>query len=136
MNRIRLCTLLEMLLVASVVRGNDPPAPQRPNTKPIISAAAATRSRPKDDKPARYNPDNAKRGIPWFAMLDADGKSMATSTGPKGNIGFPATRPEIDHFVKMLKRCRRKLSDGDIEELRATLTPPTKTAAQEARSVR
>ena len=30
-------------------------------------------------------------GIPWFAVVDADGKVLANSEGPKGNIGYPDT---------------------------------------------
>jgi thiol-disulfide isomerase/thioredoxin len=77
---------------------------------------------------ARYRPkDNG--GIPWFVFLDAKGKAVATSDGPKGNIGFPYEPHEITHFVGMLKASRQRLSDTDIETLRQSLTPPPKTAA-------
>src|ERR1017187_7350736 len=37
-------------------------------------------------------------GIPWFAVIDAQGKVLATSEGPKGNIGFPDTDIEGTPF--------------------------------------
>jgi thiol-disulfide isomerase/thioredoxin len=74
---------------------------------------------------ARYKAD-AEGGIPWFVFLDSKGKEIITSDGPKGNIGFPYEEWEIDHFVAMLKKARRRLTDQDIAELRKTLTPPDK----------
>jgi len=66
-------------------------------------------------------------GIPWFVILDAKGKPMATSDGPKGNIGFPATEEEIAHFVKMLDASKRLLTDSDIDLLKNSLAPQKKT---------
>jgi thiol-disulfide isomerase/thioredoxin len=78
---------------------------------------------------ARYNAKSKMSGIPWFVFLDAKGKAMATSDGPKGNIGFPFEAHEIVHFVAMLKSARNRISDAEIEELRRSLTPPTKEAS-------
>jgi thioredoxin-related protein len=64
-----------------------------------------------------------KGGIPWFAMLDAKGKALITSDGPEGNIGFPATDGEIAYFVTMLNRCKGRMTEREIADLRATLTP-------------
>ena len=59
-------------------------------------------------------------GIPWMAILDADGQSLATSNGLKGeNIGFPSSPPDIDYFLKMLKDTSQRLSDDDLQKLRA-----------------
>jgi thiol-disulfide isomerase/thioredoxin len=74
---------------------------------------------------AKYHPD-MEGGIPWFAILDAQGKAVATSDGPKGNIGFPAEPQEIEHFIKMLKSTRSKLTDDDVSALEKLLTPPAK----------
>ncbi len=65
----------------------------------------------------RFNPKES--GIPWFAFLDADGKVIATSTGPKGNTGFPSEPAEIEHFVSMLKTAG--LSAADTDALAASL---------------
>jgi thiol:disulfide interchange protein len=56
-------------------------------------------------------------GIPWFLFLDADGKVLATSDGPQGNIGFPAAPPELAHFRTMLEKSCVKLTRDDIAAL-------------------
>jgi len=67
-----------------------------------------------------------KGGIPWFVMLDAKGKALATSDAPEGNIGFPYTEAEIAYFVTMLNTCKRRLTDRDVAVLRESLIPPPK----------
>jgi uncharacterized protein (TIGR03067 family) len=74
---------------------------------------------------ARYNKDQ-KGGIPWFVVLDAKGKALVTSDGSKGNIGFPAEKDEIAHFVTMLNTTKKRITDKQIEELVKSLTPPKK----------
>jgi thioredoxin-related protein len=77
---------------------------------------------------SRYNPSK-KGGIPWLVLLDARGKSVATSDGPRGNIGFPSEPHEIDHFVAMLQAARHRLSAQDVARLRQLLTPAAGEAA-------
>jgi thiol-disulfide isomerase/thioredoxin len=77
----------------------------------------------------RYNASE-KGGIPWFVMLDANGKAVITSDGPKGNIGFPAEDHEVAYFVKMLEAAKRRLTEKDVEGLRKSLTPPAKAEAR------
>lgn len=61
-------------------------------------------------------------GIPWFVILDAEGKVLATSDAPgSGNVGFPAAPAEVDHFVSMLRAAKTNLSAGDIQTLATTL---------------
>lgn len=55
----------------------------------------------------------ATGGIPWFAILDGDGKALATSDGPKGNVGFPSQDEEIAHFDGMLTQAVPGMSAGD-----------------------
>lgn len=44
-------------------------------------------------------------GIPWIAILDADGKTLITSDAPKtGNTGFPSAPEEISYFMDMLRK--------------------------------
>lgn len=57
------------------------------------------------------------QGIPWFVFLDGDGKVVAHSTGPKGNVGFPYQPYEVEHFGAMLNKAKRHLSDADIATL-------------------
>lgn len=65
-------------------------------------------------------------GIPWFVILDSNGKALITSDADKNNIGFPYEPNEIDHFVKMLNATRKKLTDDDVKALKISLTPPAK----------
>jgi thiol-disulfide isomerase/thioredoxin len=69
----------------------------------------------------RYNTAKSA-GIPWFAFTDAAGKTIVTSDGPKGTIGFPATPEEIEHFVKMLKTTKKRITDQEITALAESLT--------------
>jgi thioredoxin-related protein len=55
-------------------------------------------------------------GIPWTVILDTQGKALANSDGPKGNIGFPYEPEEIEHFVGMLKQTARKLNATQFEQ--------------------
>jgi thioredoxin-related protein len=60
---------------------------------------------------------SADGGIPWFAFLDSTGKVLATSDGPKGNIGFPAAPEEIEHFLGMLEGHTKRMSVQQIAEI-------------------
>jgi thioredoxin-related protein len=60
-------------------------------------------------------------GIPWFVILDADGKTQVTSDGPQGNIGYPAQPHEIEHFLTMLKQTARKLEPAHLDRIAAAL---------------
>ena len=60
-------------------------------------------------------------GIPWFVILDARGKPLVTSDGPKGNIGYPGEVHEIEHFLAMLKQTSRKMEPGQLDRIEAAL---------------
>lgn len=68
-------------------------------------------------------------GIPWFAFLDGEGKALATSDGPGGNVGFPYAPEEIAHFLDMLKKTT-SLTPDQIEAIGAALKPADKEAAR------
>jgi thioredoxin-related protein len=72
------------------------------------------------DVMSRYRPGDGG-GIPWFAILDAKGKSLVTSDGPGGNIGYPAQPKEIDHFLAMVKGQARRIDDRQVDQLRESL---------------
>ena len=72
------------------------------------------------DVQKRYQPATSG-GIPWFAILDAQGKALATSDGPKGNIGYPAAPEEIDHFLAMVKGQGRRIDAQQLDKLRKSL---------------
>ena len=56
-------------------------------------------------------------GIPWFVFLSGEGATIATSEGPKGNVGFPAEAGEIAHFGEMLTKACPKMSEADRKVL-------------------
>lgn len=60
-------------------------------------------------------------GIPWIALLDADGKRIVTSDAPKGNIGYPAAPQEIDHFLAMLRKSSRHIDPAQLDRIEAVL---------------
>ncbi|MBM3985108.1 MAG: DUF255 domain-containing protein [Planctomycetes bacterium] len=62
-------------------------------------------------------------GIPWFAFLDAEGRVLATSSGPEGNTGFPVAPAEIAHFRGMLEQAAPRLRPQDVEALVGSLQP-------------
>lgn len=70
-------------------------------------------------------------GIPWFVFLDPHGLALATSDGPDGNVGFPATPEEISHFVSMLKKTVRRIKPEQISQIEKAL----KEAAAKPRGV-
>ncbi|MEQ1829573.1 MAG: thioredoxin family protein [Pirellula sp.] len=63
--------------------------------------------------------EGANGGIPWFVILDASGKKLATSNLPDSgnNIGFPSEDYGREHFANMLKATRQRMTDQEIEEL-------------------
>jgi len=66
-------------------------------------------------------PRASKQGIPWFVFLEPDGKELADSNGPKGNIGCPITDEEIDTFLEILKKVAATLTAEDLAALRKSL---------------
>ena len=63
--------------------------------------------------------DGAEGGIPWIAILDAQGKKLATSNDPKtgDNIGFPSEATGKKHFARMLNDSRQRMSDSEVQSL-------------------
>lgn len=60
-------------------------------------------------------------GIPWFAVIDAKGTVLATSDGPKGNVGYPALPHEIDHFLAVLHKTARRIEPGEYGRIEKAL---------------
>jgi thiol-disulfide isomerase/thioredoxin len=60
-------------------------------------------------------------GVPWMVILDATGKALATSVAAEGNIGYPYQPAEIDHFLAMLGTTKQRLTEADLDQLRADL---------------
>lgn len=62
-----------------------------------------------------------EQGLPWFAFIDGDGQAVITSTGAKGNVGYPWEPHEIAHFRTMLLKAKKRLTDAEIDYLIMTL---------------
>ena len=61
-------------------------------------------------------------GIPWFVVIDpTNGKVLSTSTGPDGNIGYPAKDSEIQHFMGMLEGAHKNLTAAELERIKGSL---------------
>lgn len=56
-------------------------------------------------------------GIPWFTMLDAEGKKLITSDGSEGNIGYPTTDADFAHFRSMLTKAGKKITPTEVDKL-------------------
>ncbi|WP_417390643.1 hypothetical protein [Gimesia sp.] len=60
----------------------------------------------------------AQGGIPWWAILDKDGKVLVTSNDEEGeNIGFPSSSTGREHFRGMLEKTAIRLTPMDVNEL-------------------
>lgn len=75
-------------------------------------------------------------GIPWYAILDADGKVLATADGPQGNVGFPVADDEIAYFISTIDKTHRKLSGEQIQTLKDALTENAKPILAEMQAAR
>ncbi len=66
-------------------------------------------------------PKAQNEGVPWFVIHDGEGKELADSNGPKGNIGCPNTDEEIEVFLGILKRVCAVLKEDDLATLKKSL---------------
>jgi hypothetical protein len=65
---------------------------------------------------------DADGGVPWFAILDANGKVLATSNKSEGaNIGFPSQPDEIAQFMQMIKTTAQRMTEEDLVGLKKAL---------------
>ncbi len=63
--------------------------------------------------------EQASGGVPWYAILDAQGNKLITCNEPKSgdNIGFPSGEDGLEHFETMFKSTRQRMTDQDISDL-------------------
>ena len=66
-------------------------------------------------------PNAKNQGIPWFVFMEPDGKELADSNGPKGNIGCPNADEEIDFFLETIRKIAKTLKDDDLAALKKSL---------------
>jgi hypothetical protein len=72
----------------------------------------------------RTKNEEDKGSTPWMAILDAQGKTLATSDGPKGNIGYPGEPDGQAHWEQMLRTTAQRLTPDDIQSLLQPLRHP------------
>lgn len=63
-------------------------------------------------------------GIPWFVLLDADGKALVDSDDAGQNLGCPWTEEEIAVFGKLMQARKRRITDEELVALLKTMGPP------------
>ncbi len=61
------------------------------------------------------------QGVPFFVIVDVDSAVLASSVGPKGNIGAPAAPEELAHLRAMLTSTAPDMSEADLDLLFARL---------------
>jgi hypothetical protein len=73
------------------------------------------------------------RDLPWFAALDAEGKTLATSVpdgkAAKDNIGYPTGDDEIGVFIHLLRAGAPKMTPQEEAAVREALREGRKPAA-------
>ena len=60
----------------------------------------------------------AQGGIPWWAVLDSNGKTLITSNTPEGiNIGFPSDKAARKHFRSMFEKTAHHMTTEQLDQL-------------------
>ena len=67
-----------------------------------------------------YGSDQA--GLPFYVVLNPEGKVLATSMAKEGNIGFPAAPSEVKHFLGMLKASSKRITPAELKSVESALT--------------
>jgi hypothetical protein len=75
------------------------------------------------DDIAKFLPGSKSSGIPYFSIMEPDGKVLITSKGPLGNVGMPTEPEDIRHVKRMLEQTAQRLSPAEITTLEASLAP-------------
>ena len=69
-------------------------------------------------------------GIPWYVVLDGEGKPRGTADASFGNIGYPFEPHEIDAFVKLLES-QGTLEPAQVETVRKGLQSAAEVIREE-----
>ena len=64
----------------------------------------------------RYRADGAD-AIPWYAVLDADGKALATSDEPAEKAAAPTELEEVVRFAAVLRNGVKRLTPDELSSL-------------------
>lgn len=66
---------------------------------------------------ARRLGSTGDEGLPWFAVVDAAGKPLATSHGPKGNVGYPGDDGERAYFRTVLQSTAKGITSAELDSV-------------------
>ena len=61
------------------------------------------------------------QGIPWFTILDGNGKELVNSTGPEGNVGCPVAESEIAYFMEMIEQTSKESTKESLASIKKSL---------------
>lgn len=70
---------------------------------------------------ALYKKYKGPGSVPFFAILDAKGRKLGDSMHSGENMGAPSEAPDVQFFLKMLKRTAPSLTARDLTTLKAGL---------------
>lgn len=63
----------------------------------------------------------ARGGIPWFVVLEPDGKSVVDADDVLGgNLGCPHTEAEVEAWGETLRRARLRITDPELARVVAS----------------
>ncbi len=82
-----------------------------------------------EDLRTRFQGKDAANGVPWYVILDENGKPLATSNAKdqvydgveSTNIGFPNEAKGIDHFIGMIKETAKEMKPETLQKIRTAL---------------
>jgi hypothetical protein len=91
----------------------------------LAFVAAATRGAPNLVGYALLSPSRTRP----YAFDQTFEAALVDSNGPKGNTGFPSAAEEISHFVSMLRKAKKHMTDEDISALEKSLAAASQKGA-------
>ena len=65
--------------------------------------------------------DKGSGGVPWYVILDGDGKELISANNDGQNIGYPAREQEMEHFIAMLDKACPNITDEEKATVRRVM---------------
>ncbi len=66
--------------------------------------------------------EKGNEGLPWWAIIDANGKVLANCEGPKGCVGFPGDAGEIATFISAVQTTAKDVTPEQLKTIEQALT--------------
>ena len=121
-----MCKMLFEAMVLAVALSAVAKADEQADAKAILNQAIEAHG---GEAMKPYRP-SGEGGVPWCAILDADGKKLADWDTPDGNMGYPTLPKEFDHLETILKMAAPKITDQQLADMRADLEQEAKKYGQ------